>query len=119
VSVPPDQFDENGEPIEPDTFDEGFVAWRADSDPPEWFYQAGDILGFIEEHDAVNLNIDPYDSDFTTNAVVLHTYDEDTGDEMYWPARYWSKEDWMEFYDYTSEYYDTAFWSEHYTPDML
>ena len=120
MSVPPDQFDDGEPPDEPEQqFDEEFVAWRADSDPPDWFYQAGDILGELEERDTVNLNIDPYTSDFESGLIVLHGYDEDTGEDLYWQKE-WTKDEWMEFYYYTLDYYDEdGYWSEDYTPDML
>ena len=126
MSIPPDQFDENGEPIEPEQpeeeSDEQFVAWRAIEDPPEWFYDAGDILGELEARGSVNLNIDPYndiskDGDITT--ATLHGYDEDTGEDLYW-TKSWTKDEWMDFYFYTLDFYDDeGFWSEDYTPDML
>lgn len=123
MSIPPDQFDEDGNSIEPEDsepeIEDDYVAWRADSDPPDWFYAAGDILGELEERDAVNLNIDPYESDFNNGIVVLHGYDEDTGEDLYW-QKDWTKDEWMEFYYYTLDYYDdAAYWSEDYTPSML
>jgi hypothetical protein len=123
VSVPPDQFDDGEPPDDEETpeeeFSREFVAWREDSDPPDWFYSAGDILGELEERQTVNLNIDPYESNFDTGHIVLHGYDEDTGEDLYW-AKDWTKDEWMEFYYYTLDYYDDeGYWSEDYTPDML
>lgn len=127
MSVPPDQFDD-GEPpddeeISEDDFSDEFIAWRADSDPPEWFENAANLLGELEDRDSVMLDVNggitPESlglDEFGEYHLVMHGFDEDTGEDLYWEFDGWTYDQLMDFYDYIEDYYaDVAFWSENYS----
>lgn len=126
-SVPPDDFND-GEPPDDsedsfeEDFDRDYVAWHAESDPPDWFYNAADILGELEDRDSVFLEVqgglgaatrDEFSGEYT---LTLHAYDEDTGEDLYFEFDGWTKDDLLDFYDYIEDYYaDSSFWSENYS----
>lgn len=122
MSVPPDNFD--GEPPDDsdDYFPEDFVAWRAEGDPPEWFFNSADIIGWIEDRDSTFLEVqgglgaasrDEFTGEYT---LTIHAFDEDTGEEEYFLFDGWDKDELLAFYDYLEDYYaDASFWSENYS----
>jgi len=128
MSVPPDDFD--GEPpddgeeyYESDYDSDEYIEWRGIGDPPEWFLNSGDILGWIEERDSTFLEVQggitPESlgiDDFGEYHLTIHALDEDVNEEAYFSFDGWTKEDLLNFYDYIEEYYpDAAFWSENYS----
>lgn len=127
MSVPPDEFDDGEPPDDDDSFEEDFdqeyVAWRAEGEPPEWFYNSGEILGEIEARDSMFLEVQggitPESlglDEFGEYHLVIHGFDEDTGEDMYFSFDGWTKDDLLDFYDYIEDYYaDGAFWSENYS----
>jgi hypothetical protein len=128
VSVPPDQFDENGNPIEPedepDTFDEEFVAWREESDPPWWFETNAEIFWQLDNRDSVFLEVQGglgsvERLDDGSYSLQIHGYDEDAGEDLYFDLTGMDYDELMDFYDYIVDYYDdTAFWPDGGSGDL-
>lgn len=131
MSVPPDNFDD-GEPPDdeyvegefPEEYEEEISSWRdPGTEPADWYYDAQDVLEYMDNNDGLNIHLDPYSPFFDPNdsdtRIDLHIYNENTGEDEYF-GKYWTKAEWMEFYYYTLDYYDeTSYWTPDYTPDML
>lgn len=131
MSVPPDQFDEDGNPIEPedDSFEEDYetdyVPWQGvGSSPPNWFSENVDFFGELQDRDSVFLevfgglgSVEKFEDG--TYEVTLRGYDEDTGEEFFWEMRGYDHDQLMDFYDYINEAYgDVSFWGEGGSGDL-
>lgn len=124
MSVPPDQFDENGEPIEPEEPEEEFVEWRADSDPEWWFAPNSELFYQLDNRESVFLEVQGglgaiEKSDDGSYSLQIHGYDEDTGEDLYFDLYGMDYDDLMDFYDYIVDYYDdVAFWPDGGSGDL-
>lgn len=125
MSVPPDQFDSDNEDEIPDDDEEQLVVWEGRGNPPDWFYNAAEILAELDNRDSVFLEIDGglgavEKHDDGTYSLVLHGYDEDSGEDLYWSMDDWDYESLMDFYNYIEDNYDdVAFWAENYSIAQL
>lgn len=124
MSVPPDQFDENGDEQQPESIDDEFVAWRADSEPPDWFLESGNFFGELDDRESVFLSVygglGAVETDELGNySFVIRGYDEDSGEDLFWNFSSWDRETIQEFTDYIDAYYDSvAFWPDGGSGDL-
>ena len=129
MSVPPDDFDPNN--VEDD--DEQYVVWQGPGEPPEWFYDAAGLLAELDERDSVFLEVqgglgEPFPDasgnfaggverhDDGTYTLMLHAFDEDTGEDLYYMLDNWDHQSLIDFQGYTEDYYaNIAFWDDKYS----
>lgn len=132
MSVPPDDFDGNGEepPDEEfeesyeDSFDSEFVAWRENSDVPWWFENNSELFYQLDNRESVFLEVQGglgsvQKNDDGTYNLQIHGYDEDTGEDLYFNMEGMDYDEYMDFYDYILDYYDdSAFWPDGGSGDL-
>lgn len=125
MSIPPDQFDENGNPIEPDeSFDAEFVAYRGNDDMPEWFERSSELFYQLDNRESVFLEVNGgigtvEKDEFGNYSLIVHGFDNDTGEDFYQEIDNWSYDELMDFYNYIYDYYDdVAFWPDGGSGDL-